>query len=92
MTTKIRIKRRGDIRMKVAEDIEDRLDRISKIYGMPPSTLAAVAVGQWVAQQERMLTMHEAMANVVGEKMGEAVADELRQQIGLFNKEGSGDA
>lgn len=79
--------------MKVAEDIEDRLDRISKVYGMPPSTLAALAVGQWVAQQERMLMMTEAMANAVGEKMGDAVANELRQQIGLFNKDGGeGDA
>jgi hypothetical protein len=92
-TTKVRIKRRGDIRMKVAEDIEDRLDRISKVYGMPPSTLAALAVGQWVAQQERMLMMTEAMANSIGEKMGDAVANELRQQIGLFNKDGGeGDA
>ena len=87
MTTKIRIKRRGDIRMKVAEDIEERLDKISRIYGMPPSTLAALAVGQWVAQQERTLMMTEAMANAVGERMGDAVANELRQQISLFAKE-----
>lgn len=91
-TTKIRIKRGGDVRMKVAEDIEARLQRISQVYGMPPSTLAALAVGQWVAQQERMLMMTEAMANAVGEKMGDAVANELRQQIGLFTKDGGGDA
>ena len=91
-TTKARIKRRGDIRMKVAEDIEDRLDRISKIYGMPPSTLAAMAVGQWVAQQERMLMMTESMANAVGQKMGDAMADEIRQQMALFTKDSAGDA
>lgn len=72
--------------MKVAEDIEDRLQRISQVYGMPPSTLAALAVGQWVAQQERMLMMTEAMANAVGEKMGDAVANELRDQLSLFSK------
>ena len=33
-TMKERIKRSGDIRMKVAEDIEQRLDRISKVYGL----------------------------------------------------------
>lgn len=91
-TTKERIKRRGDIRMKVAEDIEARLDRISQVYGMPPSTLAALAVGQWVAQQERMLMMTEAMANAVGEKMGDAVAQEMRQQLSLLTKDGAGDA
>lgn len=87
-TTKERIKRRGDIRMKVAEDIEERLDRISKIYGMPPSTLAAMAIGQWVAQQERTLLMTEAMANALGERMGDAVANELRQQVELITKAG----
>jgi len=74
--------------MKVSEDIEVRLQKISLIYGMPPSTLAALAVGQWVAQQERTLSMTETMANRVGETMGDAVANELRQQIGLFSKGG----
>ena len=87
-TPKERIKRSGDIRMKVAEDIEERLDRISKIYGMPPSTLAAMAIGQWVAQQERTLLMTEAMANALGERMGDAVANELRQQVELITKAG----
>lgn len=87
-----RIKRRGSLRMNVAEDIEDRLERISKVYGMPPSTLAALAVGQWVAQQERSLLMTEAMANAVGEKIGDAMADQVRQQIGLFTKDGGGTA
>lgn len=88
MTTKVRIKRRGDIRMKVAQDIEERLDRISKIYGMPPSTLAAMAVGQWVAQQERMLMMTEHLANSVGEQLGGAFATELREQLSLLGKDG----
>jgi hypothetical protein len=92
-TAKARIKRGGTLRMNVAQDIEERLEKISRIYGMPPSTLAALAVGQWVAQQERQLMMTEAMANSIGEKMGDAVANELRQQIGLFNQGGGqGDA
>lgn len=85
---KARIKRGGDLRSKVSEDIEARLYRISQIYGMPPSTLAALAVGQWVAQQERTLSMTEAMANKIGETMGDAVANEMRQQIALFSKGG----
>lgn len=93
-TTKVRIKRGGTLRMNVAEDIEARLERISKVYGMPPSTLAALAVGQWVAQQERALMMTESMANAVGEQMGAAVADEMRRhmQSGLFEKDGGSDA
>jgi len=76
--------------MKVSEDIEARLARISVMYGMPPSTLAALAVGQWIAQQERTLLMMETMANTVGEQLGAVAADQLREQLGLFSK-GQGD-
>jgi hypothetical protein len=39
-----------------------------------------------VAQQERLLQMSENLANKLGESMGDAVADEMRKQIGLFSK------
>lgn len=81
-----RIKRGDDLRMKVAPEINERLFKIAQIYGLPPSTLAALAVGQWVAQQERTLMMTESMANAVGQQMGDAVANELRQQMNLFGK------
>ena len=83
---------RGDLlRVKIADDMGTRLDRISQVYGMPPSTLAALAIGQWVAQQERTLMMTEAISNSLGEKMGDAFAAEFRQQIGLFTKDAGGD-
>lgn len=76
-----RIKRGGGIRINVSEDIEMRLQRISHTLGVPPSTLAAVAVGTWVAQQERSLTMLETMANTIGVHMGESAANDLRQAL-----------
>lgn len=82
---KPRIKRGGLVRMKVSEDIESRLDRISGIYGMPPSTLAAMAIGQWIAQQERSLQMSETIGTKMVETMGDALTKEL-QQLGLFTK------
>jgi hypothetical protein len=85
-TTHERIKRRGDIRMNVSEDIKARLIRVSQVYGMPPSVLSALALGTWLAQQERLLQMSENLANKLGESMGDAVADEMRKQIGLFSK------
>lgn len=81
-----RIKRNDAIRMKVAPDVLERLDRISRVYGMPPSTLAAMALGQWVTQQERTLLMTEAMAQSVGQHLGESVATELREQLSLLAK------
>jgi hypothetical protein len=76
-----RVKRSGDVRLKIADDIAERLGKISRVYGMPPSTLAALAVGTWVAQQERALLMVESMANSVGAQMGDAIATELRQSM-----------
>lgn len=72
--------------MNVAEDIKARLIRVSQVYGMPPSVLAAYALGSWLAQQERALQMTENLANKIGDSMGEAVAEEMRKQIGLFSK------
>lgn len=72
--------------MMVSEDIKSRLIRVSQVYGLPPSTLAALAVGSWVAQQERALALTENIVNKLGETMGDAVADEMRKQIGLFSK------
>lgn len=84
-TRKPRIKRSGDVRMKVSDDVEARLLRISELFGLPPSTLAAFAVGQWLSQQERTLQLSETIGNKVVETMGEAITKEL-QQLGLFTK------
>lgn len=84
-TRKPRIKRSGDVRMKVSSEVQARMLRISELYGLPPTTLAAFAVGQWLAQQERTLQLSETMGNKMAETMGEAFTKEL-QQLGLFTK------
>lgn len=94
-TVKTRIKRGDSLRMKVTPDIMERLDKISRVLGVPPSTLCAVAVGQWVAQQERSFMMTESLANSLGAKLGDELADQFREQMGqmgLFAKDGGGDA
>jgi len=72
--------------MKVSEDIEERLQRIAKLYGMPPSTLAAFAIGHWISHQESGLRVVDAMAEKVGGEMGE----QIRQQMALFDKSTGG--
>lgn len=76
-----RIKRAGGIRINVSEDIEMRLQKISQTLGVPPSTLAAVAVGIWVSQQERSLTVFEAVASTFGAQIGESVSNEMREAL-----------
>lgn len=83
-TTKPRLKRGSDIRMQVSDDMRTRFQRIAGLYGMPPSTLAAFALGQWTAQQEASLRMVDTMADKLGGQIGE----ELRKQFALFDYKG----
>ncbi len=86
----IAIKRSDTLRIKISPDMNERLDRLSQMLGLPPSTLAALAVGNWVASQERGLGVAEQMAEVIGNQLGEGMVDELKKQMGLFSKENKG--
>lgn len=81
------IKRSDTLRIKVSPDMSERITRLSVILSLPPSTLAALAVGHWVASQERSLGATERMVEAIGNQLGEGMAEELKQQIGLFSKE-----
>lgn len=83
----IAIKRSDTLRVKVSLDMNDRLDRLSNLLGLPPSTLAALAVGTWVANQERALGATERMVDAIGAQFGGEMGEELKKQIGLFSKE-----
>ncbi len=83
----VAVKRQNPLRVKVSEEMNDRINRLSRLLGIPPSTLAAVAVGQWVASQERTLGAAERMVDAIGAQFGDEMAQELKHQIGLFTKE-----
>lgn len=74
-----RIKRGAVLRIKVADDTEERLVKLSHAYGLPPSTLAAVALGHWIAHQERALMASDAMNRALAEQLGETLGAEVRQ-------------
>jgi len=82
-----RIKRSNDVRSRVSEDIQARLEKIAQIYGVPPGTLASLAIGSWVAQQERTLRMVDSMSDAVGQQLGDVLANELRDQLSLLTKD-----
>lgn len=83
----IAIKRQNPLRVKISEDMNERLNRLSKLLSLPPSTLAALAVGHWVANQERALGVVDQIADLIGNQLGEGMAEELKKQMGLFSKE-----
>lgn len=79
------IKRRDSLRVNLSPDLKDRIDRLSSLLGLPPSTLAALAVGHWVANQERALGVVDRVADAITSQLGDGLADQLKQ-IGLFSK------
>lgn len=81
------IKRSNDLRVKVSPDMVERITRLSVILSLPPATLAALAVGTWVANQERALGATERMVDAIGQQFGGEMGEELKKQIGLFSKE-----
>lgn len=83
----ILIKRSNTLRVKVSQDMNERITRLSGLLGLPPSTLAALAVGHWVANQERALGATDRMVDAIGQQFGEEMGEELKKQIGLFSKE-----
>lgn len=74
------IKRQASIRVSVSEEMKARLDRLADSIGVPPSTLASVALGIYVSQQERTLHIAEA---AIG-KMVEGMTGEIGEQLKLM--------
>lgn len=81
MTTVTKMKREDVLRLKVSPDIKSRLERLSGLLGMPPSTLAAFAIGMWITQQENAFSMLDKMADRVGFHLGDVAAAQLRQEL-----------
>lgn len=79
-----RIKRDDSVRVSVTPETKERLQRIADAFGMPAATIAGVAIGQYIAQQERALSLVEHMTD----KMADSVGGALGEQLKLFLKEG----
>lgn len=78
------IRRDASIRIKLHPDMKVRLEALAQVYSIPPATLAAVWIGQHVAQQEKALGMVQSMASALGADMGEAFREMLSEQAPLF--------
>jgi hypothetical protein len=83
-----RIIRDASIRVKIQPETKVRLERLSHLYGVPPSTLASVWLGQALAQQERSLSMASRMADAVGGEVGQAIKEQLSMMPELFGQVG----
>lgn len=77
------IKRSGSLRITVTPDMKSRVNALAETLGISPSALAAMAIGIYVAQQERAL----GVAAKVVESITHELGDEVKRQIGLFSSE-----
>lgn len=82
-----RMKRNESIRVTLVPEMKERIERLAQLLGLPPSTLAALAVGQYVSAQERSLGAAERMVDAIGVQFGGEMGEELKKQMGLFSKE-----
>jgi hypothetical protein len=73
-----RIKRGQLIKVSLSDAVLARLVTLSELIGVPAGTLASLAIGQYVAQQERSLGFLQS----VSEQMGDAFKEELGKLTG----------
>ena len=78
MAEKDFVRRTGDVRIKLAPEMRERLDVIAQAYGFPLATMAAVAVAEWVNSKEQNVKNQEMMMMDVGRQVGGQMAGLLK--------------
>lgn len=67
-------RRTDNVRVKLAPDMMERLERMASNYGMPTATLCAFAIAEWVAGKENSLALGRMAVMDIGRKVGGQVA------------------
>jgi len=73
-----RIKRATQIKVSLSDEVLARLVTLSELLGVPAGTVASLAIGQYVAQQERSLGFLQS----VSEQLGDGIKEELSKALG----------
>jgi len=72
-------RRTDNVRVKLAPDMMERLERMAGNYGMPTATLCAFAIAEWVNGKENNLAMSRMAVMDMGRKMGGQVGEMIAQ-------------
>lgn len=92
------IARTDSVRIKLAPEMVERLERLASSYGMPVSTMGAFALADWINKQEqqRRLTEHavveatrSTMANFGGSDIEKFLTPDLLLRIAQAEKAAS---
>lgn len=80
------VRRDKGVRVMVTPDVWERLERLAVTVGVPPSTLATVAIGIYVSTQEKSLVLVEKIAERMGDQLGGEMGAEMVKQMSLLTK------
>jgi len=75
-------KRDSAIKVMLTPALREQLDQIAEAIGQTPSTAAAFAIGQWVAQQKRTMTATETALQSLMQSVGPEMVEQMRQMGG----------
>ena len=62
-------RRTDNVRVKLAPDMMERLERMASNYGMPTATLCAFAIAEWLAGKENNLALSRMAVMDMGRKI-----------------------
>jgi len=78
-----RIKRATQIKVSLSDEVLARLVTLSELLVVPAGTVASLAIGQYVAQQERSLGFLQSVSEQLGDGFKEALSKALGEQLKL---------
>jgi len=78
-----RIKRATQIKVSLSDEVLARLVTLSELLGVPARTVASLAIGQYVAQQERSLGFLQSVSEQLGDGFKEELSKALGEQLKL---------
>lgn len=73
------IRRTKKIAIRVTDDIFERLEKVALTLGQAPSTLASIALSDYLTQKERQLGFMDSVAGT----MGEAFKQDMGKILGI---------
>jgi hypothetical protein len=79
-----RIKRGASIKVGLSDEILAKLVTLSELLGVPAGTLASLAIGQYVAQQERSLGFLQSVSDQMGDAFKEQLGKLTGEQMNLL--------
>jgi predicted transcriptional regulator len=88
MTVLEKDRRTDSIRVRLSPDMLDRFAGLAKGYGMPPATLCAFAVAQFVqAEEAKQGQVKNLMASIMGSLQEQIAASTGNVEAGLMDSE-----